>query len=63
MLGGMTTRSPSPTDLSDREWALIHHLVPEAKPGGRPGTYPKREIRNSIFYLFRSEVFLAHAAS
>ena len=50
----MTTRRPYPTDLSDREWALIEHLVPEAKPGGRPEAYPKREILNGIFYLLRS---------
>ena len=50
----MTTRQPYPTDLSDREWALIQHLVPEAKAGGRPEAYPKREILNGIFYLLRS---------
>jgi transposase len=52
--GGMTTRQPYPTDLSDKEWALIQHLVPEAKPGGRPEAYRKREILNGIFYLVRS---------
>jgi putative transposase len=50
----MNTRPPYPTDLSDREWHLIKHLVPEAKPGGRPEAYPKREILNAIFYLLRS---------
>jgi putative transposase len=50
----MTTRQPYPTDLSDKEWNLIQHLVPEAKPGGRPEAYPKREILNGIFYLLRS---------
>jgi putative transposase len=54
MLGGMTTRQPYPTDLSDKEWDLIQHLVPEAKPGGRPEAYPKGEILNGIFYLLRS---------
>jgi putative transposase len=33
---------------------LIQHLVPAAKPGGRPEAYPKREILNGIFYLLRS---------
>jgi transposase len=33
---------------------LINHLVPEAKPGGRPEEYSKREILNGIFYLVRS---------
>jgi putative transposase len=50
----MTTRPPYPTDLSHREWALIQHLVPAAKPGGRPEAYPTREILNGIFYLLRS---------
>ena len=54
MITGMNPRQPYPTDLSDKEWALIHHLVPEAKPGGRPEAYPKREILNAIFYLLRS---------
>jgi transposase len=54
MIGVMKTRQPYPTDLSDHEWALIKPLVPEAKPGGRPEAYPKREILNAIFYLLRS---------
>jgi transposase len=49
----MEPREPYPTDLSDKEWELIKHLVPEAKPGGRPETYPKREILNGIFYIVR----------
>jgi transposase len=54
MIAGMNPRPSYPTDLSDHEWALIQHLVPEAKPGGRPEAYPKREILNAIFYLLRS---------
>jgi putative transposase len=50
----MNTRLSYPTDLSDKEWALIKHLVPDTKPGGRPEAYPKREILNAIFYLLRS---------
>jgi transposase len=50
----MNPRQAYPTDLSDREWALIKHLVPDAKPGGRPEAYPKRELLNGIFYLLRS---------
>jgi putative transposase len=49
----MKPRKPYPTDLSDREWTLIQHLVPTAKPGGRPETYPKREILDAIFYILR----------
>jgi transposase len=50
----MNPRQPYPTDLSDQAWHLIQHLVPDAKPGGRPEAYPKREILNAIFYLLRS---------
>jgi putative transposase len=50
----MHPRQPYPTDLSDNEWALLNHLVPEAKPGGRPEAYPKREMLNAIFDLLRS---------
>lgn len=49
----MEPRIPYPTDLSDQEWDVIKHLVPEAKPGGRPEQYPKREILNGIFYILR----------
>jgi transposase len=49
----MEPRKPYPTDLSDKEWDLIKHLVPEAKLGGRPEKYPKREILNGIFYILR----------
>jgi putative transposase len=49
----MEPRKPYPTDLSDREWALIQPLVPPAKPGGRPEKYPKREILDAIFYILR----------
>jgi len=54
MIGVMKTRPPYPTDLSDKEWELIKHVVPEARPGGRPEAYPKREILNATFYLLRS---------
>jgi putative transposase len=50
----MKPRQPYPTDLSDKEWDVIKHLVPDAKPGGQPEAYPKREILNAIFYLLRS---------
>lgn len=47
----MTPRQPYPTDLSNRAWGLIKHLVPEVKPGGRSEAYAKREILNGIFSL------------
>jgi transposase len=49
----MEPRKPSPTDLTDQEWAFIAPYVPTAKPGGRPEKYPKRDILDGIFYLLR----------
>src|ERR687892_1750572 len=49
----MEPRKPYSTDLSDKEWDLIQHLVPAAKPGGRPEKYPKREILDAMFYTLR----------
>src|SRR5918998_2890157 len=49
----MEPRQAYSTDLSDKEWDLIKHLVPDAKPGGRPEKYPKREILNGIFSIVR----------
>src|SRR5687768_3979082 len=49
----MAPRQPYPTDLTDKEWALIAPDVPAAKPGGRPEKYPKREILDASFYLLR----------
>ena len=49
----MEPRKPYTTDLSDKEWELIQPYVPEAKPGGRPAKYPRREILNGIFYILR----------
>jgi putative transposase len=54
MLGGMRPRQLYPTDLTDKAWALIQHLVPEAKSGGRPADYLRRDILNGLFYLLRS---------
>jgi putative transposase len=49
----MEPRKPYPTDLGEREWDLIQHLVPEANAGGRPEKYPKREILEAIFSILR----------
>jgi len=40
-----------PSDLTDAEWALIAHLIPPAKRGGRKRTVVVREILNAIFYV------------
>lgn len=42
------------TDLTDEEWEILEPLVPQAKRGGRPESYPKREIVNGIRYLVRT---------
>ena len=47
-------RAAYPTDLTDREWQVLAPLVPPAKPGGRPATYPRREVVNAIRYVLRS---------
>jgi putative transposase len=50
----LATSPPYPTELSDREWAILAPLLPEAKPGGRPRTVELRVILNGIFYVLRS---------
>ena len=44
-----TSRYPS--DLLDREWALISGLLPAAKRGGRPRTTDLLEAMNAILYI------------
>jgi putative transposase len=43
-----------PTDLTDKEWALLEPLLPPAKTGGRNRSIETREIANAIFYLLRT---------
>ena len=50
----MSTRNSYATDVTDKEWQRLDPLVPAPKPGGRPITYPRREIVNAIFYLLRT---------
>lgn len=40
-----------PSDLTDREWALIEPLLPAAKPGGRPRTTNLRQVVDAILYI------------
>lgn len=46
------------SDLSDEQWALVRDLIPTAKSnarvGGRPPTYDRREILNAILYVART---------
>ncbi len=50
----MAQRRWYPTDLTDREWALIAPLLPPAKPGGRPRSTDLREVLNALSYWLRS---------
>lgn len=44
-------RKRYPTDLTNKQWKLIKHLIPSAKPGGRRRTTEMREVINAIFYV------------
>ena len=44
-------RKVYPSDVSDREWALIEPLIPPAKHGGAPRQVDIREVWNTISYL------------
>ena len=50
------TRKRYPSDLSDLQWDNIEHFFssPQNGPGGRPRTYPVREVVNAVLYLARS---------
>ena len=40
-----------PSDLTDREWALIAPLIPPAKRGGRRREVDVREVMNGVLYV------------
>jgi putative transposase len=44
-------REPYPSDLTNKEWAILEPLIPPEKPGGRPRTTDMREVLNAIFYV------------
>jgi putative transposase len=48
------SRTPYPTDLTDRQWRLIEPYVPRPKPGGRPARYERRDVVDAIFYQTRN---------
>jgi putative transposase len=45
-----------PSDLTDREWAILEPLIPSPKPGGHPRTVNLREVVNGIFYVLRGGI-------
>lgn len=44
-------RTAYPTDLKDKEWAILEPLFPQPGTRGRPMEYSVREILNAIIYL------------
>jgi transposase len=48
-----TSPRPYPSDLTDKQWALIEPMVP-VKPGGRPAKHSRRRIVDAILYLNRT---------
>lgn len=43
-----------PSDLTDKEWALLEPLLPVTWKNGRPPRHEMREIINAIRYLLRT---------
>jgi putative transposase len=48
------SRKAYPSDLTDKEWAVLEPLIPPPKPGGRPRTVNMREVLNAILYVLRT---------
>ena len=51
----MRSSSPAryPSDLTDKQWALIEPMVP-VRSGGRPALHPRRRIVDAILYVNRT---------
>ncbi len=47
-------RSAYPSDLTDKQWALIEPHIPPEKWGGRTRSVQMREVLNGILYLTRT---------
>jgi transposase len=41
------------TDLTDEAWQILEPLLPPEETGGRPRTYPRREVLNGLQYVLR----------
>ncbi len=52
--GGEMNRLSYPSDLTEKEWAILEPLIPPAKAGGHPRTTNIREVINAILYLDRT---------
>ena len=53
-MSAITDRKRYPSDLTDKQWAIVEPLIPPAKSGGRPREVDMREVVNAILYLNRS---------
>lgn len=40
-----------PSDLTDREWAIVAPLTPPSRPGGRPRTMQMRDVMEAILFI------------
>jgi len=49
----MSERKGYPTDITDKEWAVLEPLLP-VPATGRPRKYSQREMVNSLLYLDRT---------
>src|SRR6187431_985424 len=43
-----------PSDMTDREWAIIAPLLPPARSGGRPRTVDLRAVMDAILFMASS---------
>ncbi len=43
-----------PSDLTDREWALVAPMIPASRPGGRPRTTAMRDVVEAILVIASS---------
>jgi len=56
------SRRRYPTDLTDAQWERLRPLLErDPSKGGRPRTYPLREIINGLLYVLRGSISRRHA--
>ena len=48
------TYKPYPSDMTDKQWAILQPLIPAALPGGRPRKTDMRRVIDAIFYRNRN---------
>jgi transposase len=50
----MPRTHPYPSDLTDKEWALLEPLLMSSERRDRPPKWPARRVADAVFYLLRS---------